>query len=422
MDSDSIRPLFGLDWGKEVYVNCAARSPLMHSARDAASTTLASKLKPWSMQSAPTELASSLFARLINANADDIAITPSTSYAITVASRNVPVEAGQKILVLEDQMSSNVLPWKVVAAARGAKVRIIPRPNLDSSWTSAITRELDETTAVVAVGNVHWCDGSMIDLEEVGRHCRKHGAALVVDATQSAGALPLDIARIQPDFLACSVHKWLFGLYGTSFLYSAPKYHANSNEYWTHKEQGLNESHERNRVQSDGVTSVEELWDAGGFSTAGELPTDLIATGRKFESGGRPDVITTAALVVGLEKVLEWGVQRISEKLAPMTAAVAECGHRLGFGVPADHSKHIVGLHCPQGMGQCIRLVARLKERGVHVSARCGAIRVSPHLYNSTDDIRYLCDELSKAVAMEEGGGLGLTRGAPVDTADHSRL
>ena len=150
-----------------------------------------------------------------------MALTPSAGYGLSLAANNVPLAAGQVVLLAAEQFPSNVYPWTDKARRAGGEVRFVSRPE-DGDWTRAVLAELDERVAVVALPNVHWTDGGIFDLARIGARAREAGAALVVDATQSLGALPFDVGAIQPDFVAGAGYKWLMGPYSLGYLYAAP--------------------------------------------------------------------------------------------------------------------------------------------------------------------------------------------------------
>src|SRR5262245_45522639 len=207
------------------YLNCAYMGPISRRARAAGERGLARKMQPWRITArdffTESEETRALFAQLVGADTDGVAIIPSASYGVAVAAANLPVAAGQRILTLEDQFPSNVYAWSDLAARSGAVLMTIPRP-ADYDWTAAVMTELDERTAVVALPNAHWTDGGLVDLARIGARAREVGAALVVDASQSVGAYPFDVKTIQPDLLISAAYKWLLGPYSLGFLYAAP--------------------------------------------------------------------------------------------------------------------------------------------------------------------------------------------------------
>ena len=191
------------------WFNCASRTPFLKAVAKAAEDSLQSRLRPWTWNSAETEAQSerlrALFAGLIGATADDIAIQPSASYGLATAASILGVAHGQTIVVLEDQFPSNVFVWMDKARDAGARVVTVPRPG-NGDWTSAVLDHLNGDTAIAALPPCHWVDGTLLDLESIGTRCRDLGAALVVDATQWVGAAPFDIARIR---LVCHLRQEL---------------------------------------------------------------------------------------------------------------------------------------------------------------------------------------------------------------------
>ncbi len=133
------RHLFDIPEGV-TYFNSAARSPLLRESVTAGEAGITRKARPWAVDpdTVPNEgeTLRGLFAGLIGATANDIAITPSTSFGAAVAARNLPVGAGQAILVPEAPFPSHHLVWQDLAADRGARVETVPEP-ADGDWTAA---------------------------------------------------------------------------------------------------------------------------------------------------------------------------------------------------------------------------------------------------------------------------------------------
>jgi len=360
------------------YFNCAYMSPLMHKVVAAGQQAVTLKAQPWQISppdffSTP-ERARELFARLINAQADDIAIVPSCSYGTATAAQNLPVAKGQTMVVLQDQFPSNVYPWRELAADREAEVVTIPRGGNDG-WTPRILDAINENTAIVALPHCHWTDGSLIDLDAVGRQCRKVGAALVVDLTQSIGALPFDVTSIQPDFAVAAGYKWMMGPYTLGFLYVAPKHR-------------------------DG-RPLEHNWIArqGSQDFAGlvDYKFEFQPGARRFDMGEGANFIALPMAVAALEQLLDWGVAEIQQTLAAMTTRIAERAAPLGLSAsdPSLRAGHFLGLGFPGAVPD--GLTDRLGQAGVYVSVRGQSMRVTPHLFNNDADI----DRLITALAEE---------------------
>ena len=207
------------------WLNCGYMAPLMRSVVEAGRRGVERKAHPWDISSRDffdeSEQARSLFARLAGASPDDIALVPSVSYGVAVAARNVRFEPGQRVVVLAEQFPSHVYAWRELARRVGGEVVAVERTD-SVTLTDAVLAAIDERTAVAALPHCRWTDGALLDLVRIGARCREVGAALVLDVTQSLGALPLDMARVRPDFVVAAAYKWLLGPYSLGFLYAAP--------------------------------------------------------------------------------------------------------------------------------------------------------------------------------------------------------
>lgn len=361
------------------YLNCAYMGPLPRAAREAGERAASRKAKPWEITPrdffTETETARELFAGLIGATADDIAIVPAASYGIAVAAANLHLPPGRRALVLADQFPSNLFAWQALAQREGGEVVTIPRPG-DGDWTTAILDAIDPRAAIVALPNCHWTDGGLIDLVRIGAKVREVGAALVIDATQSLGAMPIDVAAVQPDFLVAATYKWLLGPYSYGFLYVAPKH-----------QQGQ---------------PIENNWIARGgsedFTRLVDYRADYQPGARRFDMGERSNFALTPVAIASLKQIHAWGVAEIQATLRQRTDAIAERAKTLGLSAApsALRAGHFLGLRFP---GEVPRgLPEKLAEARVYVSVRGPAMRITPHLYNTDADIDRMFEVLAAAL------------------------
>jgi selenocysteine lyase/cysteine desulfurase len=360
------------------YLNCAYMSPQLRSVREVGERAVARKSRPWKLTVSDffedSEKSRALFARLVGGDPDGVALIPSVSYGIAVAAANVTVQERQRILILEDQFPSNVYSWRELAKHSGAKLVTVSRPP-DNDWTSAVLDDLDEDTAVVAVPNCHWTDGSLLDLARIGERAKEAGAALVVDAIQSLGAHPLDVREVRPDFLVASAYKWLLGPYGIGFLYA--------DEGW--REGTPIEHNWINRRGSDDFSRLVGYQDA--FQPGA----------RRYDVGERSNFALLPMANEALRQILHWGVENVSATIGVLTALVErEAKDRGVEAIPAKmRARHMIGLK--HGSGSPEDLAAQLAAQNVFVSVRGETVRVSPHLYNTEEDINRLFAALSTA-------------------------
>jgi selenocysteine lyase/cysteine desulfurase len=345
------------------YLNCAYMSPLLKRAAEVGAEAMRRKLRPWRIRAedffTESERARALFAELLGAQADAVALAPAASYGLA------------SILVLAEQFPSNVYTWRTLAAERGAEVVTVERPT-DDDWTRAVLARLDERVAIAALPHCHWIDGGLLDLAAIGARCREVGSSLVVDATQSLGALPLDLAAVRPDYLVCPGYKWLLGPYSLGYLYVAPE-HRDGRPL------------EQNWIARRGSEDFARLIDYQDAYQEGA---------RRFDVGERSNFALVPAGVVGLEQLLAWGTERIAATLRAKTAAIAQRALALGIRAAPSHLRagHYLGLRLPRGASR--RLPEQLAERQVYVSVRGDSLRVTPHLYNHEQDLERLFEVL----------------------------
>jgi selenocysteine lyase/cysteine desulfurase len=229
---------------------------------------------------------------------------------------------------------------------------------------------------VVAVPAVHWTDGGLVDLAAVAAGARAAGAALVVDASQSLGAMPLDLDAVRPDFLVTVGYKWLLGPLGLGYLYVA----------------------ERHR---DGVP-LEENWisrqGAEDFTAVGQYHHRYQPGARRFDVGERSLFEATPLAVAGLEQLLDWGVPRVAATLRQLTDRIERQALASGLTPTSpDRGPNLLGIHLPAGARQAA--AAALAAAGVHAPVMGSLVRVSPHLWTTGQDIDRLVDALAAAVS-----------------------
>lgn len=345
-----------------VYLNAAAYVPLPRAVRQAGERGVSTKSYPWNMGrdqgNAEAERARKAAAGLLGVTADDVAITGAVSYGIATAARNLRIVPGSRVLMIEGEFPSLALVWPELARVAGAVVEVVARP-ADGDWTAALLAAIERPGAppvgLAALTPTHWSDGAVIDLPRVTAALHRQGSRIVIDATQSTGVLPLDIAVLKPDFLAFPTYKWVLGPYSLAFLYVAPE-------------------HQGGRPLED-----------HGPARAG---ADYIATARRFDRGERNDPIGLPMAATGMEQVLEWDNAAVQARLRLLTDGLAEeiSGMQGVSVVPRElRAPHVLGVRFDGGMPS--GLVERLAARNVHVADRQGVLRVSPHVYNEERDV-----------------------------------
>jgi selenocysteine lyase/cysteine desulfurase len=360
------------------YLNCAYLSPLTRQVVEAGRQAVLRKAHPWQIVYsdffAEVERLRGLFAALVGANPDDIAVVPSTAYGIATAAANLPLTSGDNLVVPLAEHASTFHRWRVAATESGAELREAKLDN-HRNWADAIIAGIDRNTRIVSVPHVHWSDGRLFDLQRIGKAARDVGAAFVVDGTQSIGALPFSVADLRPDFVTCSAYKWLLCPYGFGFLYVAPRFQEGRplEEHFFHRS-GVAE-HEGKLEQLEG-------YDTGA---------------RRFDTAERASFINVAMSVVALEQLSGWSVTAIRDRITPVTERILAAAAKMGYraAAPDQQAVHLFGLRrdggLPAGIGKA------LQAANVHVSIRGDAIRVSPHVFNDAADADRLVAALASA-------------------------
>lgn len=371
------------------YLNGAYISPSTIETRRAGERGVARKSHPWEITWSDffteADTARTEFARLIGASAEDIAIVPSVSYGIQTAANNLPLGAGQKIVVLADQFPSNFYAWRTLAAERHATVCAVPWPD-DWDWTRAVIDAIDRHTGIVALPNCHWSDGTRLDLERVSARCREVSAHLVLDLSQSLGVLPCDVRKVDPDFLVTASYKWLLGPYSLCYMYVAPRWHGGR-------------PLEQNPLSRSNAVARPE-WKHGDTP----YPETFLPAARRYDVGERANFALLPMSIAALRQLHDWRPTRIAEYLHRLIEHAVLRANALGITVPpaAARSPHMIGMRlspgvAPDALGQM------LERRKIFISVRGQKLRVSPHVYNTLDDIDRLFDAIGELTTPRVG-------------------
>ena len=374
----SQRHLFDIPEGV-AYLNCAYFPPMPRPVREAGRRALERAASPWSTGAAdffePGERLRESFARLINGDADGVAFVPSVSYGASVAAANLPVGPGRTVVMVEEEFPSDVYPWRDKIAREGGEIVVVPRP-ASGTWTDGFEAAIDERTAVVVAQACHWTDGSAVDLVRVGASAREVGAALVVDLSQSLGAVPFDATAVRPDFLVTVGYKWQMGPYAFGYLWAS-------------------------EGRREGI-GIEATWSgrkgSDDFNRLVDYTDELREGARRFDSGEWSNFVLMPMATEALGLLHEWRPERVAATLAPLTARIEEGAGSLGLApIPeAERLPHLIGVRFPKGEPAGLR--DRLREEQVFVSLRANAVRVAPHLYNDELDVDRLLEVLESVL------------------------
>ncbi|MEL7462686.1 MAG: aminotransferase class V-fold PLP-dependent enzyme [Pseudomonadota bacterium] len=359
------------------YLNCAYMSPLLNSVVEAVDRGARMKATPWTLTIPDfydsVDRARSLAAGLLNADAEGMAIVPSASYGIETAVRNLTLGEGRRVVMLANQFPSHVYPWRRMARDQGGEVFMVDVPPGEAA-TDAVLAAIDERCAVAALPNVLWTNGALVDLVAVRKRCDEVGAALVLDLTQSAGAMVTDFAAIRPDFAVVAGYKWFLSPYATGFLYAAPHRRDGEpmEEGWIIREDSRNFS---------GLTAYTDRYEPGAV---------------RYDMGERANFALMPGVVAALEQLTEWGIAHIEATLAERNRGLSARLSALGLTPTPDHARgpHFIGATLPEGAPD--DLLAQLAAEKIYLSERSGSLRVTPHLWCDDEDFDRLIDALGR--------------------------
>jgi selenocysteine lyase/cysteine desulfurase len=365
------------------YLNSASYSPLPLRTQETARDAVGRKGAPWTLDAdfatRQHERARAAAARLINAEAGDVALISSVSYGVATVGRILEIPADTRVLVLENDHCSPILEWQTRAGPAGFTVETVRQP-LDGDWTAAVLASIERAgaprLALASISSVHWSDGGMIDIEKVGAALKRQGALFLIDATQAVGVVAMDVKRLDPDFVIFPTYKWLLGPYGRAFIYIAKRH-----QHGIPLEQtGFG----RREIRSDAEIYFADL--------------TYVTGAKRFDMGERDHFISLEMAAIGMEMMAEWGAAAVAERLVMLTGRTAEglSGTKVKIMDARFRAPHILSLNFAGGLPG--GLVEGLAADGIYVAPRLARMRVSPHVFNDEEDVDRFVAALKKRI------------------------
>lgn len=368
--------------GTAIYLDGASKGPRLRRVQQAAHAALDRGAMAWMLPHADVlaqlegtrQLAADL---LFGGDVDGVAMVPSAAYGLATAARNLPVQRDQAVLVLDGQFPSNLLAWQQRCADVGAQVvAAIPAPG--QTLTDAVLAQLARIPriAVVTLPQSYWHDGRMLDLDRIAPAVHAAGAALVLDLSQSAGVLPIELARWRPDFVVTVGYKWLMGPIGLAWLWAAPRWRAAG-------------------------TPIEHHWLARDVGQDWRFPIDApppyLPGARRFDAGAINDPVRLVMAAGGLAQLQHWGLARVATALGELTDALDDALDARGLSEwkTPGHAPHIAGLRVPKDRLEAV--AAAFAARGIICSRRDGGLRLAPVLAVRPEQMRAVAEIAASA-------------------------
>jgi selenocysteine lyase/cysteine desulfurase len=327
-----------------------------------------------------------IFSDLVNANDfERIAVIGSVAYGMAVVANNLhrlPDIAQKKhVILIEEEFPNNVYAFERVNAQLGLTYLTIgPNKSVDDtakSWNENILNAITNQTAMIVMPHIHWIYGVRFDLETISKRCKEVGALLIIDGTQSVGAFPFDIEKIQPDALICASYKWLLGPYSMGLAYFG--------EFF------------------DNGVPIEESWmnrkDSDKFAQLTNYERAYRPKAQRYNVGESSHFIQMPMLETSLKQIMAWGVENIQNYTKSITENAIEELQKLGCKVASESYRvnHLFGVSLPYQIDSK-QLYDNLTSQNIIVSLRGTAIRVSPHLYNDESDLDKLVETIAKTL------------------------
>lgn len=359
------------------YLNCAYMSPMLKSVAEKGVQAVYRKedpttIKPEDFFTSGRELRAA-FAELIEVDHPQLCATiPSVSYGMATVARNLKAGKGDNIIMADEQFPSNVYAWKNLAQERNLDLKVIKPPtgpNRGQRWNQMILEAIDTNTKMVSIGHVHWADGTKFDLAEIRKRTEDVGAILVIDGTQSIGALPFSVKEFRPDAVIVAGYKWLMGPYSLGVAY-----------YGDYFQQGQPvENNWMNRLNSEDFANLVNYQD------------DYQPGSIRYEVGESANFILSPMLTEAIRQVNRWGAQNVQAYCEKLTAPFLKELQEMGFQVetPDYRGHHLIGIRLP-GHISMDAVKEHFAANRVFVSYRGNSIRIAPHLYNGAKDLETL--------------------------------
>ncbi|MFC7357776.1 aminotransferase class V-fold PLP-dependent enzyme [Jejudonia soesokkakensis] len=362
------------------YLNCATMSAQLKSVEKIGIENLLKKSTPYVIEGKhffeERAILKQRFAQLIDCTDDEsVSIIPSVSYGIANAVKNIPFEKGDEIIVLDEQFPSNFYAWKHLETTEGVSLKTVAAPPVASGrgslWNEKLLNTINSKTKVVSIPQVHWADGTLFNLKAIREKTNEVGAYLIIDGTQSVGAMEFSIQKIQPDALICAGYKWLMGGYGLGMAYYGARFY-------------------------DG-TPIENNWmnheGSEDFTHLAKYNENFKPKSARYDMGESSNFILTPMLSEGIRQLNEWSPKAIQEYCKIISQAPIQQLKKLGYFIEEEsfRANHLFGIYLSEEK-KLQSIKDRLQAEKIFVSYRGNAIRVSPNVYNTEADLMKLVE------------------------------
>lgn len=310
------------------------------------------------------------YAKLVNTKETQrIVVIPSVSYGFANVVANIPLGKGDEVIFAAEEFPSDYYPWVRRCEETGATLKTIYPPDTlerrGYQWNQRILEAINPKTKVVSINNVHWADGTLFNLIEIRKRTKDVGAALIIDGSQSVGALPFDIQQVQPDALICVGYKWMLGPYSMCLGYYGEMF--------------------------DNGKPIEESWmnrvNAEDFRKLVQYQSEYKGGSLRYEVGEHSNFMYVPMMIEALKLINKWKPANIQKFAKSITKEPISRLREAGFWIEDEDSRgqHLFGVRLPKHV-DVEKVIAKFKKNKVFVSFRGDAIRVAANVYNTKND------------------------------------
>lgn len=367
------------------YLNCARRGPLLKSAEEIGIQSIIRDRNPDQIKTEDffnvQKEVRGLFAGIVNCNASQVALLPSTSYGFASVLNNVKAKPKGNAIIVKGEFPSGYFALERWADRNANSLKVIePSAELKrvgKDWNQRILSAIDQNTSVVLLSAIHWMSGVKFDIEAIGKRCSEFGSIFIVDGTQAVGAMPLDVEACKIDALICAGYKWLFGPYSTALGYFGRYFDQGEpiEESWM------------NRTNSDRFSELTDYDEAYHLDAA------------RYNVGQTSNFILMPMLREGLKQIQNWTPEAIQDYCADLTKPLKAYVDQIG-GIYEEveyFADHLFSFHLPDSIDQ-ETLKSQLVDDKISISVRGESIRISINVFNDQADIVALMASIDRTI------------------------
>jgi len=360
----------------QIYLNHAACSPMSTKVKNAIEAFLhlrnLEKADDFKTDLLEAKNLRETIAELINSSSDRIALTSNTTHGINLFASGLQWKEGDEILISKMEFPANVYPY-LNLQKKGVKIRWMPEKD-GRIPLEYITTFVNDKTKLLSLSYIQYLNGYKADLQAIGKFCKENNIIFIVDGIQGLGAFQIDLEKTHIDGIATGGHKWLMSPKGTGFVYVSENLQGQ-----------IKQSHL-------GWLSVENPFDFHNYDQT------LDKTAQRYELA-TPNQIGIYGMNAAIKLLLEVGIARISKHLTNITGFLREELETSGYEILTpfeDRERGSIVLFSAGDPDKNQQIFKALLKKGITISYREGNLRVSPHFYNTKDDMAQFMDNLEQ--------------------------